>query len=91
MSALTARVITDRDSGRSRGFGFVNYSSDESASSAISAMDLSITLSLWMLDEWPVAPLMKLLSSFMCKTFVLRKGMKMTLGLGFDQVVTESD
>ncbi|KAI9079923.1 hypothetical protein K1719_038169 [Acacia pycnantha] len=54
MYALTTRVITDRDSGRSRGFGFVNYSSDESASSAISAMDLSITLSLWMLDEWAV-------------------------------------
>lgn len=34
-----ARVITDRDSGRSRGFGFVNYSSDESAKEALSAMD----------------------------------------------------
>ncbi|KAL6582058.1 Glycine-rich RNA-binding protein 4, mitochondrial [Orobanche minor] len=33
------KVITDRDSGRSRGFGFVNFSSDESASSAMSAMD----------------------------------------------------
>ncbi|XP_061369174.1 glycine-rich RNA-binding protein 2, mitochondrial-like [Gastrolobium bilobum] len=36
---VEARVITDRETGRSRGFGFVNYSSDESATSALSAMD----------------------------------------------------
>ncbi|KAH7521604.1 hypothetical protein FEM48_Zijuj07G0050800 [Ziziphus jujuba var. spinosa] len=34
-----ARVIIDRNTGRSRGFGFVNFSSDDSASSALSAMD----------------------------------------------------
>ncbi|KAJ0092065.1 hypothetical protein Patl1_26074 [Pistacia atlantica] len=36
---VEARVITDRDTGRSRGFGFVNFTSDDSASSALSAMD----------------------------------------------------
>ncbi len=35
----SARVVTDRDSGRSRGFGFVEFSSDEEAQAAIDAMD----------------------------------------------------
>ncbi|GFQ04283.1 glycine-rich RNA-binding protein 2 mitochondrial [Phtheirospermum japonicum] len=34
-----AKVIIDRNEGKSRGFGFVNFSSDESASSALAAMD----------------------------------------------------
>ncbi|KAL8128649.1 hypothetical protein V2J09_017804 [Rumex salicifolius] len=34
-----ARVIIDRESGRSRGFGFVNFNDTESAGSAMSAMD----------------------------------------------------
>ncbi|KAK8548417.1 hypothetical protein V6N12_061331 [Hibiscus sabdariffa] len=34
-----ARVIVDRDTGRSRGFGFVNFADDEAANSALSAMD----------------------------------------------------
>ena len=34
-----AKVITERDSGRSRGFGFVTFSEDENAKSAISKMD----------------------------------------------------
>ena len=33
------RVITDRETGRSRGFGFVTYQNPEDAESAISEMD----------------------------------------------------
>jgi RNA recognition motif-containing protein len=32
-------VITDRDSGRSRGFGFVTFTDDEAAEEAMSAMN----------------------------------------------------
>lgn len=35
----TARVITDRFSGRSRGFGFVEMPNDQEAQAAISAMN----------------------------------------------------
>ncbi|KMZ60841.1 Glycine-rich RNA-binding protein 4, mitochondrial [Zostera marina] len=34
-----AFVISDRDTGRSKGFGFVSYLNDDSANKAISAMD----------------------------------------------------
>jgi cold-inducible RNA-binding protein len=35
----SANVITDRESGRSRGFGFVEMASKEAADSAISALN----------------------------------------------------
>jgi len=34
-----AKIITDRDTGRSRGFGFVTFSQDDDAKTAISKMD----------------------------------------------------
>ncbi|KAF8664988.1 hypothetical protein HU200_054309 [Digitaria exilis] len=34
-----ARVITDRDTGRSRGFGFVDFSNSDEAKEAVSQMD----------------------------------------------------
>lgn len=34
-----AQVITDRDTGRSRGFGFVEMESDEEAQNAIESLD----------------------------------------------------
>ncbi len=35
----SARIITDRDSGRSKGFGFVEMSTDEEASAAINKLN----------------------------------------------------
>ena len=34
-----AKVILDRETGRSRGFGFVTFDEDDAAQSAMSAMD----------------------------------------------------
>ncbi|KAH1258139.1 Glycine-rich RNA-binding protein 3, mitochondrial [Glycine max] len=39
LDAFYARIIMDRETGRSRGFGFVTYTSDEEASSTIQALD----------------------------------------------------
>ena len=36
---VVARIITDRETGRSRGYGFVTYATPDGASSAIQALD----------------------------------------------------
>ena len=36
---VEAKVITERDSGRSRGFGFVTFADDESGRNAVKEMD----------------------------------------------------
>jgi RNA recognition motif-containing protein len=36
---VSARVITDRESGRSRGFGFVEYNNEAAAQAAVDAMN----------------------------------------------------
>ncbi|KAL5542667.1 hypothetical protein UlMin_010377 [Ulmus minor] len=36
---VEAKVIMDRDSGRSRGFGFVSFANNDSANSALQSMD----------------------------------------------------
>ena len=38
-TVTSAKVITDRDSGRSKGFGFVEFENDEEATKAIDAMN----------------------------------------------------
>lgn len=48
----TARVIMDRETGRSRGFGFVTYADSEAASAAIQAMDQRVLIMFLSLVSW---------------------------------------
>ena len=36
---VEAKVITDRETGRSRGFGFITFADDDGANQAVAAMD----------------------------------------------------
>jgi RNA recognition motif-containing protein len=38
-TVLEAKVVTDRDTGRSRGFGFVTFTEEDSANKALAAMN----------------------------------------------------
>lgn len=48
----SARVIIDRESGRSRGFGFVTFTSSEEASAAITGMDGKVLVSILSSISW---------------------------------------
>lgn len=43
---LAVKVICDRVSGKSRGYGFVSYSSDEAATKALEEMDGQVCLKI---------------------------------------------
>lgn len=43
---VAARVIVDRETGRSRGFGFITFSDTEAASAAIHALDQRVSIFL---------------------------------------------
>ncbi|KAL0699439.1 hypothetical protein Bca4012_055561 [Brassica carinata] len=56
-----ARVMTNKGTGRSQGYGFVNFISEDSAKSAISSMDgqelNGFNICVDVAKEWPSLPL----------------------------------
>lgn len=38
-TVVSAKIITDRETGRSRGFGFVEFDNEESANNAVTALN----------------------------------------------------
>lgn len=47
LDILPVKVIMDRETGRSRGFGFVTFATSEDASSAIQGMDGQVLSVFW--------------------------------------------
>lgn len=45
------KIIYDKDSGRSRGFGFVHFSKEDHAKCAKDAMDGKVSKELWLLKH----------------------------------------
>ena len=63
---IAARVILDRETGRSRGFGFITFTSTEAASSAIQAFDGQVLSSVFVNLPLRCIALSRILSSYLC-------------------------
>src|SRR5438045_8254005 len=76
---MDARVVYDRESGRSRGFGFVTYSTSEEANNAISTLDGSVSLIhlspmyfgiLRLATSWATMLFHSLINFLLCRTWM---------------------